>query len=145
MYKSHNRYTTPAYLIPLETKSNNPTPSTIRTSMTQEFRNGKSTLSVANKRISTLSELRQRISHGLCCKREPLKACFDRAELSRKEGKDYSDLDPERAFIAFARAGYLLLVKLPMHPHYKLLLSEEQRREMLQVCRIHPYVFALPF
>jgi hypothetical protein len=97
-------------------------------------------MSMANKRPSTLADLRQRITWDLCYKREPLKACFDRAEQSRKEGKDYSDFDPERALVALARAGSLLLVKLPMHPHYKLLLSEEERREMLKVCRIDPCI-----
>jgi len=61
----------------------------------------------ANKRPSTLSELRQRVTHDLCDEREPFKSCLERAEQSKKEGRDYSNFDPERAFVAFARAGYL--------------------------------------
>ena len=106
------------------------------TTVTQES-NGERT-PTEKKRPSTLSELRQQVSHDLCDKREPFKSCLERAELSRKEGQDHSNLDPERAFVAFARAGYLLLVKLPMHPHYKLLLSDEQRRETLHVSLINP-------
>ena len=106
---------------------------------TQQSNDGR-TSPTAKKRPSALSELRQRISHDLCDKHEPFKSCLERAEQSRKEGKDYSNLDPERAFVAFARAGYLLLVKLPKHPHYKLLLSDEQRRETLHVCRINPFL-----
>jgi len=106
---------------------------------TQES-NGERTPPTEKKRPSTLSELRQQVSYGLCDKREPFKSCLERAEQSRKEGQDYSNLDPERAFVAFARAGYLLLVKLPMHPHYKLLLSDEQRRETLHVSLINPFL-----
>jgi len=85
-----------------------------------------------NKRPSTLSELRKCIASGLCDS-ESFKYSLKLAEQSRREGKQYSDTDLERAFVAFARAGYLLLVKLPMHPYYKLLLSDEERRNMLQV------------
>jgi hypothetical protein len=82
---------------------------------------------------STLSELRKRIAYRLCDNSQHFKCCLNRAEKSRKEGKEYLNIDPERAFVAFARAGYLLLVKLPTHPHYRLLLSDEQRRNMLNV------------
>jgi len=105
-------------------KKNNPTMST-----TQEF-NGERT----SERPFTLPELRERIAHYLCYKYEPLQSCIERAEQSEKEGRDYSTLDPERAFVGYTRAGYLVLVKLPAHPHYKLLLSESQRRDMLRVC-----------
>ena len=100
--------------------------------MTQEFI-GEKTPSMANKRPATMSELRKCIMHGLYDNSQPFRFTLKRAEQSRREGKQYSDTDLERAFVAFARAGYLVLVKLPMHPHYKLLLSDEQRRNMLHV------------
>jgi hypothetical protein len=112
-------------------------------SITQESI-GEKIPSMANKRPSTMSELRKCIAHGLCDNIQSFKYSLNQAERSRKEGlmqaerirregKQYSDTDLERAFVAFARAGYLALVKLPMHPHYKLLLSDEQRRNMLRV------------
>jgi len=93
---------------------------------------GEKTPSMANKRPSTLSELRKYIAHGLCDS-ESFEYSLKLAEQSRREGKQYFDTDLERAFVAFARAGYLLLVKLPVHPYYKLLLSDDERRYMLQV------------
>ena len=93
---------------------------------------------------STLSELRRRIAYRLCDNSQHFKCCLNRAEKSRKEGKEYLNIDPERAFVAFARAGYLLLVKLPMHPHYRLLLSNEQRRNMLDVRYFNPLQFSPP-
>jgi len=93
---------------------------------------------------STLSELRKRIAYRLCDNSQHFKCCLNRAEKSRKEGKEYLNIDPERAFVAFARAGYLLLVKLPMHPHYRLLLSDEQRRNMLHVRYFNPLYFVPP-
>ena len=114
-------------------------------SITQKS-SGDRSASATNKRPpSTLSELRKRIAHDLFDKREPFKSCLERAERSRKEGRDYSNLDPERAFVAFARAGYLLLVALPVHPHYKLLTRWEKRREILHVCRHIIISFLLPF
>ena len=96
---------------------------------------GEITSSMANNRPSTMSELRKCIAYGLCDNSQPFKSSLKRAEQSKREGKKYSDTDLERAFVAFARAGYLVLVTLPIHPHYKLLLSDEQRRNMLHVGR----------
>lgn len=80
-----------------------------------------------------MSELRECITRDLWDNTQPFKSSLKRADQSRSEGKQYSDTDLERAFVAFARAGYLVLVKLPMHPHYKMLSSDEQRRNMLHV------------
>jgi hypothetical protein len=111
-------------------------------SMTQESINDRT--SSVNTCPSTLSELRRRIAYRLCDNSQHFKCCLNRAEKSRKEGKEYLNIDPERAFVAFARAGYLLLVKLPMHPHYRLLLSDEQRRNMLHVRYSNPLYFSPP-
>ena len=84
---------------------------------------------------SSFPELRKRIINDLCDKWEPFKACLERAEHLIEEGEaQYSNFNSEHAFVAFARAGYLLLVKLPTHPHYMLLLNEGQQREVLHVC-----------
>ena len=107
-------------------------------SITQKESIGEKAPSKAHKRPSTLTELRKCIAYDLCDNSEPLNSCLNQAGQSRKEGKQYSDIDLERAFVALARAGYLVLVKLPAHPHYKLLLSDEQRRNMLHVSCFNP-------
>jgi len=120
--------------INLETKSN--ITSTFKMSTTQESIDERPPS--GNTCPSTLSELRRRIAYRLCDNSQHSKCCLNRAEKSRKKGKEYLNIDPERAFVAFAGAGYLLLVKLPMHPHYRLLLSDEQRRNMLHVRYFNP-------
>ncbi|KIM36392.1 hypothetical protein M413DRAFT_292628 [Hebeloma cylindrosporum] len=93
---------------------------------------GETAPSMANKRPASLSELRKHIAYGLCDNTQPFKSILDRALQLSREGKQYLDTDLEGSFVAFARAGYLLLVKLPMHPHHHMLLSDEQRRNILQ-------------
>jgi hypothetical protein len=56
-----------------------------------------------------------------------------RAGAFRREGLDYMGDDPERAFVALFRAANLLLVKLPTHPDYKLVLDHRQRETLFSV------------
>ena len=56
-----------------------------------------------------------------------------RAGAFRREGLNYIGADPERAFVALFRAANLLLVKLPTHPDYELILDDTQRKALLSV------------
>ena len=56
-----------------------------------------------------------------------------RAGAFRREGLNYIGADPERAFVALFRAANLLLVKLPTHPDYELVLDDRQRETLFFV------------
>jgi hypothetical protein len=129
-HSSSCHYVTARIYQPLEVGSKKEHP-TIKMSIQESI--GEKTPAMANKRPATMSELRKCITHGLCDNSQPFKSSLKQAGQSRREGEQYSDTDLERAFVAFALASYLVLVKLPMHPHYKLLSSDEQRRNMLHV------------
>jgi hypothetical protein len=56
-----------------------------------------------------------------------------RAGAFRREGLNYMGVDPERAFVALFRAANLLLIKLPTHPDYELVLDARQRETLFSV------------
>jgi len=58
---------------------------------------------------------------------------LERAVSFRREGLDYMGTNPKRAFVALFRAANLLLVKLPTHPYYELVLDVRRRETLFSV------------
>lgn len=82
---------------------------------------------------ASMHELRAEVLEGGWDARGTFIFYLGRAGALRREGLDYMGADPERAFVALFRAANLLLVKLPTHPDYKLVLDHRQRETLFSV------------
>ena len=86
---------------------------------------------------ASMHELRAEVLEGGWDARGTFIFYLGRAGAFRREGLDCMGVEPERAFVALFRAANLLLVKLPTHPDYKLVLDGDHRqRETLFSVRL---------
>lgn len=92
----------------------------------------------------SLFELRKQILEYSWDRSKQSKHSLKSAQDFLKEGKDYTIINPERAFVALAHAANLILVKLPTHNDYAVILTETQRENLRAVGFYCPF-FLLPF
>lgn len=92
------------------------------------------TVEQKTSRPASLFELRKQILEYSWDHSKSLKHSLKMAQDFRKEGRDHTIINPERAFIAMARAANLILVKLPTHNDYATVLTEAQRKNLHVVC-----------
>ena len=71
----------------------------------------------------------------------PVKTWLRTAENVRRDAKTFQEQgNLELAFVEYAKAGIIVLEKLPFHPEYRVLLNATQRHNMALVSYICPMI-----